>query len=151
MVYVITACIVDNGIPMCSPVAETAFTSESWILHRNQCPYRSVTHHGDVLPQGFVGNVHQNTNNIALCVSNCRVHAASSRPVETDRVANYLCLEALLVIHWGVSFCTLGSERVLRWEENRCVLAADEMSGVPHQTGLGAVGGWHFRQGSHEH
>lgn len=58
-----------------------------------------------------MGNVHQNTNNIVLCVSNCRVHAASSRPVETDRVANYLYLEALLVIHWGVSFCTLGSER----------------------------------------
>ncbi len=61
------------------------------------------------------------------------------QPVKTDRVANYLYLEAVLMILWGVLLDT--GERVSTLM-NRCVLADVDMSGVPCQDTMGAVGGW---------
>lgn len=135
ILYINITCSDENAIPVCSPVTESIFMFESWILHSNQCPDMNVTHlDGDVWPQRVTGK--RTTNSIAVCVLTSCMYVISTSKIY--RTANSLYLEAKLMILWGASFYTL----VREWM-NRCVLAAVEMSGVPHQNGNGSSR-WQF-------
>lgn len=60
-----------------------------------------------------MGNGTTNSGSI-VCFKLPHIYCVSVQPVKPDRMSNYSYLESILMILWGVSFDTLGRERVLK-------------------------------------